>query len=361
MKEAFKNYEKTIKKHHQFTWKPHYQEEFRTSLTAKDFIAVALLTLQELDWTVVYYDDKVVEAKTFRKFWNQGHKITITFQHGKVLVHSICSEDWVWDSGINSKRVKLFIHAFQETANTTAAVTRASLVQEIEKANSWEDYEVPKNLPAPLPRPAAQPWIVVLGSLVMGIILGLTIAILKYYWAYYIVAFELFSGLLLGGALSKLIKWSHYTALIPLHLILITTTLTIFFLHHYSHYSLLISLEGLPAIGFVAYLQIMLENGFVLDDNNFGTIGRVVSWLSQIGLTYFFAQYFLSSGVNEYKASRVPLEVLLFSQYQLSQQKNKESLRLALAKMGWKAPKDQEDVLAALAIIEENQKLLREA
>lgn len=361
MKEAFKNYEKTIKKKHQFTWKPHYQEEFRTSLAAKEFVAIALLALEELEWTVVYYDDKAVEAKTFRKNWNQAHKITISFQHGKVLMHSSCSEDWFWDSGINSKRVKLFIHAFQETAKSTDAATLASFIQEIKADNNWEDYEVPKTLPPPPPRATPKPWVLVVGSLLLGIPLGLTLGALSHYWTYYIFAFEFVAGLLLGGAFVVLIKWSHYTALLPLHIALIATILLSFFVHNYFLYYLLTEVEGLPAIGFVPYLQIVLESGFVLEDNNFGTIGIVISWLVQVGLTYVFAQHFLSSGVTDYKAARVPPEVLLFTQYQLSKQKNEESVKLELAKMGWKKPQDQEDVFAAVTIIDEYQKLLRAA
>lgn len=362
MKTAFKDYEKTIKKQHQLAWKPQYKEEFRTSLTAKEFVAVALLSLQELEWAVVYYDNQTVEAKTPAKGWHYGHKITISFQHGKAVVHSLSSEDWLWDKGINSKRVKLFIHAFQETAQATDTATIAIAVQEIEAANSWKEYEVPKTLPSPKERPTPKPWLVGLGSLVVGIALGVTLAGLTYYWTYYIIAFELVAGLLLAGAFNKLIKWSHYTALVPLHLFLGATVLLSFVVHcSFYYYYFLLQLEEMPAIGLFSYLQLVLESGFVLDGNNWGTIGVVLSWLVQIGLTYGFAQYFLSSSIKDYKADRVPPEVLLFAQYQFSQQKNEESVKVALSKMGWKAPEDQEDVLAAIAIIKENQEFLRKA
>ena len=41
MEDKYKQYEKTIKKKHSFSWTPKYVSEFSTRLSTKEFIAIA--------------------------------------------------------------------------------------------------------------------------------------------------------------------------------------------------------------------------------------------------------------------------------------------------------------------------------
>jgi len=117
MEEKYKQYEKTIKKKHSFAWTPKYASEFSTRLSAKEFIAIAEKTFKDLGWDIVYQDDKSIEAKRSEKSlgterWTEG--ITATFDYGKIQVKSVTLGNEMWDVGRNSKRVQLFIYAFQE-------------------------------------------------------------------------------------------------------------------------------------------------------------------------------------------------------------------------------------------------------
>ena len=117
MKESLETYEKTIEKKHSFGWTPKFEEEFRTNLNEKVFIPIVEKTIENLGWDLIYKDDKNIEAK--RKETNFGFDkwteiISINFNHGKVLVKSESLGNEMWDNGRNSKRVRLFIHAFKE-------------------------------------------------------------------------------------------------------------------------------------------------------------------------------------------------------------------------------------------------------
>ena len=294
MKKVFKTHERSIKKQHHFGWKLNHEESCRTDLNQKEFIAITLATLQELDWVVVYYDDKVVEAKTPAKGWNWAYKIIMTYEHGKIRVHSASSNDTLWDKGINSKRVRLFIYAFQATVKATDKETLANLTQEIESNNNWEAYEIPTTLPTPKERPKSQLWMVLLGSLVVALGLGFIIAFLSVQWTYYIFLYEVVTGALLGGALGFLIKKSHYTNLSVLKGVLFGATLAIFLFNQYFNYSLLIGQKGMPAVEFMTYFQARLEIGLQIDTLDLGTIGLIISWLFQIGLTYYICLLYTS-------------------------------------------------------------------
>ena len=93
-----------------------------------------------------------MEAMTKRGLWHWGQKITVTFEYGKVKVKSVSLGNEFWDIGRNSKRVKLFIYAFQQTENEFDQDALAALEKETEKANNWDDYEIPKSLPQPKER-----------------------------------------------------------------------------------------------------------------------------------------------------------------------------------------------------------------
>ncbi len=114
MEEKYKQYEKTIKKKHSFAWTPKYASE-------------------------VYQDDKSIEAKRSEKSlgterWTEG--ITATFDYGKIQVKSVTLGNEMWDVGRNSKRVQLFIYAFQEIEKSFDREELQNLVNEKETVNN---------------------------------------------------------------------------------------------------------------------------------------------------------------------------------------------------------------------------------
>ena len=115
MTEELKKYESTIKKKHSFNWTPKFQEDIRTDLNKTIIISIVIKTFEKLGWDLVYQDEKTAEAKRIGDWNRWTEKITVSFDYGKLTIKSVSLGNEMWDNGRNSKRVKLFIHAFKKT------------------------------------------------------------------------------------------------------------------------------------------------------------------------------------------------------------------------------------------------------
>lgn len=361
MKEEFEQHEKSIKRRHRFGWKPKYTNEFRTSLTQKGFVAIALKTITQLGWHLVYYDDKTVEASVGPKGFTWGQKLAITFVFGKVEVSSVAPDDGMWDRGINSKKVELFIYAFQQIAKEVDKKELTTLEQEIESETNWEHYEIPTTLPPPTILPTPKVWIPILGSIVAAVILGFAVAFISYHTTYVIVLYEIIVGLVLAAILNVLIKKSHYVNFPVLNGLTIAAVLGIFASHQYFMYLLYIEQGGMPPIGFGMYLSFLLEEGLKLDNHELGWIGLVISWMVQLLLTYWMAYAQLVDYIAQYQLEKVDPEVLNFTLYHFAQNKNEQQVRTELSKMGWTKGEDQDDVFAAIGTMKALQEANRKA
>jgi len=127
MTEELKQYERTIKKKISFGLTPKFEEEFRTQLNKTVFFPIAKEIIEKIGWHLVFEDDSTLEAKQHAEGFHWGQKITIKYQSGKVIVNSKSNQSPLFDFGRNSKRVKLFIYAFQKTNET----------QILETSNGW--------------------------------------------------------------------------------------------------------------------------------------------------------------------------------------------------------------------------------
>ena len=179
MEEKYKQYEKTIKKKHSFAWTPKYASEFSTRLSAKEFIAIAEKTFKDIGWDIVYQDDKSIEAKRSEKSlgterWTEG--ITATFDYGKIQVKSVTLGNEMWDVGRNSKRVQLFIYAFQEIEKSFDREELQNLVNEKETVNNWDDYVVPDSLPKPKEIREPKFYIHIVGCSILSILIAFLLA-----------------------------------------------------------------------------------------------------------------------------------------------------------------------------------------
>ena len=115
MTEELKKYEKAINKKHRFGWTPNYEEEFKTDLNKTVFFPITKEAIEKLGWELIYEDESSIEVRKNAEGFHWGQKITISYQPGKIKVNSKSIQSPLFDFGRNSKRVKLFIHAFKES------------------------------------------------------------------------------------------------------------------------------------------------------------------------------------------------------------------------------------------------------
>ena len=238
MIEELKKYESTIKKKHSFNWTPKFEEEFRTDLNKKVFVPIVIMTFEKLGWDLVFQDEILAEAKRKGKWDRWTEKISVVYEYGKVKVKSVSLGNEMWDNGRNSKRVRLFKYAFQQTEKEFDKDALAELEKEVERTNNWDDYEIPESLPQPKERKEPKLWIPILGGLITAIILGFTIALLSVKGIYIIGVFEVGVAFAIGFALKFLIKVSNYTNYDILNYMLIGMVIIVYVSNQYFQYQI---------------------------------------------------------------------------------------------------------------------------
>ncbi len=352
MTEELKKYESTIKKNHSVAWTPKYEEEFKTNLKPIVFIPIVIKTFEKLGWDLVYHDENSAEAKRKRDLWQWGQKITVTFVYGKVKVKSVSLGNEFWDFGRNSKRVKLFIYAFQQTEKEFNKEALIELEKEVEKTNNWDDYEIPESLPQPKGRKEPKLWIPILGGLLAAILIGYAIAFLSVKGIYIIGLFEVGVAIAMGFVLKQLIKVSNYTFYHHLHYLLIGMILTTYISNQYFQYQIILNEKNFEPFSFWEFLQARFETGLTIKSLNTGWIGLLVSWGLQLVITYFIGILRLSSSIISYSIERVPMEVVDFAYYHFVKDKTEDQVRTELAKMGWNKTQDQDEVFESIGAMQ---------
>ncbi|MBT9393993.1 hypothetical protein KLP40_12545 [Hymenobacter sp. NST-14] len=352
MTEELKKYESTIKKKHSVSWSPKYDEEFRTDLNRIVFIPIVVKTFEKLGWDLVYQDEKSAEAKIKRDLWQWGQKITVTFDYGKVKVKSVSLGNEFWDIGRNSKRVKLFIYAFQQTEKEFDIEALTELEQQTEKANNWDDYEIPESLPTPKKRREPKLWIPIVGGLLTALLLGYVVAILSVKGIYVIGLFEVGVALAIGFAFKFLIKASNFTNYDILNYTLIGMVVLVYGSNQYFQYHIILQEINYEAIGFFEFLKLRLEAGLTIKSLNTGWIGLVISWIFQLGFTYAIGMLRLASNLTSYQLERVPMKVVDFAFYHFVKDKSENQVRSELSKMGWTEEQDQNEVFESIGALQ---------
>lgn len=358
MTEELKKFEKTIEKKHSF-WSPKYEEEFNTNLDNTVFIAIVVKTFEKLDWDLVFQDENSAEAKR-RRDWSQwGQKITVVYEYGKVKVKSVSLGNEIWDLGRNSKRVKLFIYAFNQTVEEFDNEALINLEKEVEKANNWDDYEIPKSLPQPKEYKKGQFAIPVVGGLIVSLLIGAILAFLSVKGIYIIGLFEGGVAFLLGFVFKHLIKASNYTNYDKLNYLLIGMIITIYVFNQYFQYQIILNENNYEPIGFISFIKLRLETGLTIRTFNTGWIGLIISWIIQLGFTYIIGVLRLSINLTEYQLKRVPMEVVNFAFYYFVKEKTKEQVRAELSKMGWTKKLNQDEVFNSIGAMQSATELNR--
>ena len=214
MDEIFKNYEKTIKKKHSVNFTPKYKEEFWTSVNNTLFIAIAEKAIEKLGWDLIFKDENHLEAKRKQKSLGIEHwteAITATYEYGNVVVKSESLGSEMWDVGRNSKRVKLFIFAFEETLKKFDTQSLRELEKEVIKKNNWDDYIFPEILPQPKQAKSPHIFFPIFGGLIISLILGFVIALVSVKGIYVIFLFEFLVATAIAFVMKYLIKLSNFT------------------------------------------------------------------------------------------------------------------------------------------------------
>jgi len=359
MTEELKQYESTIKKKISFGWTPKFEEEFRTQMNKTVFFPIAKEIIEAIGWDLVFEDESTLEAKQRAEGFHWGQKITIKYQLGKVIVDSKSNQSPLLDFGRNSKRVKLFIYAFQNSEKSYDKKSLQELEEKTIKANNLGDYEIPETLPQPQKHTKPKSWIPLIGGILVAFILGFLIAFMTVKVTYVIGIYEVAIGFLIGFAFKYLIKLSNYTNFDKLNYLLLGVVLITYLLNQYFLYLLIVSENNIDSLGFFNFIQLRFQEGLTIKSMNTGWIGLVLSWIFQIGFTYRIAYIQLVSNLTQYQLEKVPMEVVDFAYYHFVKGKDESGVRKELESKGWSNIKDQNDAFEAIEAIQEMQELNR--
>lgn len=351
MEDIFKNYEKTIKKKHSVNFTPNYKEEFRTSVNNTIFVAIAEKTVERLGWDLVFKDENNIEAKRKEKslgFERWTEVITATYEYGNVVVKSESLGNEMWDLGRNSKRVKLFIYAYEETLKTFNRQSLNELEKEVEKKNNWDDYVIPESLPQPIKSKESNILIPIIGGLVVSLILGFAVALISVKGIYFIGLFEFLVATAIALTMKQLIKLSNFTNFNKLQYLLAGMIILIYISNQYFQYEIILIENNYDRIGFLEFIKLRFSQGLTIKNLNTGWIGLVISWILQLGVTGLFVYLKIISILTKYSIERVPVEVVDFAYYHFVKEKTEEEVRNELAKKGWTDKTNQDEVFEAI-------------
>ncbi len=360
MHPELKEIEKQIKKIHKFNFTPKYKTEFHTQLSEKLFFAITYQAIEKLAWDVIYVDTHSVEAK--RKTKNLGitqytESIIVVFNHGKVSVKSESLGNELWDNGRNSKRVYLFIHVFQDLEKKYSQEELKQLEKEQESKENWDDYKIPAELPQP--KSTRKPNIIfpILTAIVASIFLAFLLAKISIGGKYIIFLFEFIIALFLAFSIKLGIKLGNFTNFIKLRNILIISILIVFTGNQAFQYNIILTENNLERIGFFQFLKLRLQQGLTIQNLNVGSIGLIISWMIQLGLTFVFGYINLARILIDYVVKRIPPEVIDFTFFHLVKGKDEHQVRRELTYLGWADEQNQNEVFEAIDGIQGNNEM----
>jgi hypothetical protein len=349
MEQKYQDFQKTIKKKHSVNFTPKYKEIIPVSLSdSRLLVEVAVKTVEALEWELVYQDDETVEARQSNGRWSGKYALTISTGHaGEVEVKSQSLGDELWDNGNNSKRVKLFVYAFNEILKDYKQTNLTELKKEIERKDKMTDYVIPDILPQPATykNPDSLPlW---LGLCITAVLFAVPAAFLSWNGLYIIGIFEFGFAWILATAARYLFKISNYTDWKVIHYMLIAAVAIVFVSNLFFQYLIYLDHTRDTFTGFFDFVSLRIEAGIRFKELDLGVIGLIVVWALNIWLMYILGKLFLLGRLVRYSISRVPEEVAEFAAYHFSQNGGEENMKKELTKMGWKTEQEHQMVLEA--------------
>ncbi len=357
MTDELKEYEETIKVKHRF-WNPKYKEETFVTLEKKNFIPVAKRTFENLGWVIVFADsdEGIIEAKRYDDHDLFTEKITVTYNYRKIKVESVTIGSEIWDKGNNSKRVKLFIHAFNEVLNELDKETLNELTDEFEKQQNWDDYVIPESLPQPTHFRKPDIRIPLIGGIVSAFLIGYAIAFLTHRAAYIFGLFELGVGYSLGFILLRLLKRGNYTNVSRYISILTVSLIIVYVSSNIFLYQMRSIHFHIGPYTFIDFLQSRFSLGLMAGD---WILIFLVCLLLQVLFSGLIAYLYTLHPIMKYMQEKVPEEVIDFAYYHFIKGKSEEEVRSELSKMGWTETQNQDDVFDAIGSIQSSTEMAR--
>lgn len=358
MTPTIKELEKQISKTHKFAFTPKYKSEFYTQLSEKAFFAITNQAFEKLNWEIIYVDEYSIEAK--RKTTNLGisqytESIIVSYSHGMATVKSQSLGNEIWDNGRNSKRVHLFILVFQNIANNYNQKELKELEKIQESKDNWDDYKIPTYLPKPHPVRNPNIWFPITIAVFSSIILAYASAQATVNGKYIFFLFETLIGLALAFSLKIGIKYGNYTNYKKIKNILIASILIVFILNQFFQYNIILLENNLERIGFLNFLKLRFQQGL----SNFGSIGLIIIWIIQLGITLLFGYIFITRFLITYIVKRIPPEVIDFAFYHFIKGKDEHQVRKELAYLGWSNEQNQNEIFEAIDGIQTNNEINR--
>lgn len=114
-------------------------------------------------------------------------------------------------------------------------------------------------------------------------------------------------------------------------------------------------------MGFIDFLQLRLERGLTVKTLNLGSVGMIISWVIQLGLTFLCGYLYLVRFLINYVIHRIPTEVIDFAFYHFIKGKDEDQVRTELAALGWTDEESQNEVFEAIDGIQANGEMNRTA
>lgn len=360
MHPELKKIEKELPKKGKFGFTPRYSATFHTQLSEKAFFAVAHQAFEQLDWDVVYVDEHLIVAKRKAKSWGitrYTESINVSYSYGNVTVKSESLGNEMWDNGRNSKRVNLFMYVLHDIEKHYNREQVKQLEKEQVARENWDDYVIPAALPAPGSRRKPRIFFPLFMAIVVSVVLAFALARISITGKYVIVLFELFAGVALAVSLKLGMRLGNFTGFIQLRNILIFSILVVFVGTHVFQYIIVLSVFHLEPIGIWEFTKLRLQQGLIIKTLHIGTIGLIVCWAIQLGLTYVFGYMLLAKFLIGYVIRRVPPEVIDFAIYHFIKGKDEDQVRAELALLGWSDEQQQTEVFEAVSGIQHNNEL----
>jgi len=356
----WKEIEKQIKRTHHFAWSPKHIETTKTDLKPRLAIHLVEQAFEQLGWELVHLAQNEAEAYYLDGFGFRREKVSIQVRtYGEVEVKSESSGNEMWDVGRNSKRVRLFIYAFQQLAKQQDAKSLQALKTEVEEKDSWAKYEAPEAFPAPPDQTdSTSIWAIVLGVLA-AIVLSAIWARITERGMYIILLYEFLIGLALAKTLAYGFRKGNFTHFVGVQWILGGCVMLIAVLYQYFQYLFVVGSGELLATNVWDLLDQRLSQGLLVEGVNLGAPGWMILLAVQPVLIYLIGLAFVSKSQIRLLIDRVPMEVIDYAYFQIMQGKNETQVRSQLSKKGWKDKGVQDMVFEAMGALSEAMELNR--
>ncbi|MEG0698270.1 MAG: hypothetical protein RR447_14130, partial [Algoriella sp.] len=137
-------------------------------------------------------------------------------------------------------------------------------------------------------------------------------------------------------------------------------SILIFFIgNQLFQYYFILAENDFVRIDFFEFMKIKLEQGLIIKSLNVGSIGLIISWILQLGLTFIFGYLNLTRFLISYVVKRIPTEVIDFAFFHFIKGKTEQQVRAELASLNWSDEQNQNEVFEALDGIQGNNEMNR--